>query len=866
MRRPLVPLVISYLSGIIIGSTFPLNLGIIVSYAIATIIIGFILYCFWSPSRKVLYIILSLSLPLLTGQAYITLLNKYTHYYPANHLINLSFPNPIDLEGQLYTVPEKFPKKTRLYLNDIRVWDRKGKQQVLGRVRINVYGPINHLALGDRIKIKGLKLYPPRGFRNFHGFDYQEYLARKGIYALGGVRDVSRIEIVEEGNSWSCLRYIAAVKDRMLDFIDRSSPQPQGAVLKAMVLGDKSSLSRESKELFKKAGIAHLLVVSGLHIGFVTLAFFWLVRPILSLVRFRLLSNLPYVLRPSKLALALSVFPVIFYVLLVGGGSATSRATITTLIFILILLQDRSKDLYSATALAAFLLLLWRPYNLFEPGFQFSFIVVLAIAHIVSRMNSPYKIISQKPDDCKEPTRKSSLSRSRIYHYICITFFTTLATYPLTAYYFHQISLVAPLANAIIIPLGSLAVPLGLIASGIALIWEPLAQLLLYLTTFLLTAILYLTDLLLNLPGVLWHIPKFSVFNILSFYLLLFILSSYQRGQKRYGWFGIAAGTFLIIGLLAQYLPTRKDSLLKVYFLDVGEGDATFIKTPGGKTMLIDSGGIYSDTFDIGEDVIAPFIWNQGLRKLDYLIATHPDRDHIRGFNGLLKNFPVKTFWHNGAPEEYHFPRGFKKLIRQRKVDYSSPRNRYGFLLDHGVWVQVFNLREILNKRLGRLNRLNDNNKSLVIQLRYGRISFLFTADIEKLAEHYLSQETKGLKSTILKVAHHGSRSSSGQKFLEKIRPEIAIISVGSHNPFGHPSPIILERLKQLGVRIYRTDLQGAIQITTNGQTYSVKTWAEDQARGSLRQSSQKMGYSNGIWNQIDLPHVFSSGLASLGH
>jgi competence protein ComEC len=827
-KRPLIPLVISYILGILIGNIYALNLPLLFSYIAIGFLLCFILPRFFPQTRNIGSSLLVQFLILASAQAYITFLHKYEHHFPANHLKNFSFPYPIDLEGRLYALPEKFPKKIRLYLEASRIWSGDLEQSVIGRARINVYDSVDSLELGNKVIVKGVKLYPPKGFRNFNGFDYKAYMERKGIYALGWVKERSKIIVVEQAGGNYLFRGMAHIKAKMLSFIERSSPHPQGAVLRAMILGDKGFLDRGTKQIFREAGIAHLLVVSGLHIGFVAVAFIVLVRPVLRFIRFRVLVDWPYILRPSKLAITLSVFPIIFYALLVGGGIATLRATITALIFLIILLQDRPKDLYSATALAALLLLIWRPYSLFDPGFQLSFVAVLAIAHIVSRI-SPNYIRIKGEDRLDQLLGKKFDIRTKVFHYILVVLFTSMATYPLTAYYFHQVSLVAPLSNLVIIPLGSLAVPLGLAACGMSLVWEPLAQVLLKLDILILSGIIYLAKLFIGFPGASLRLPTPSLITIFAFYLLLFAGSSYKKTKKVYLWFTVVAGTVLVISLSSHYLSASRDGLLKIVFLDVGEGDAAFIKTPYGKTMMIDSGGIYSDTLDIGEDVIAPFIWNQGFTRIDHMVATHPDRDHIQGFYGLIKNFRVNYFWHNGAPGAYHFPGDFEDLVSRKRMRYSDLRDNYRFLADHGVLIRVFNLREILAKKYGAGKRLSDNNKSLVVKIYYGRVSFLFAADIEKLGEDYLADRAKDLRSTVLKVAHHGSRFSSNKKFLEKVNPEIAVISAGTSNPFGHPAPEVIERLKRLGTKIYRTDQHGSIRITTDGQTYSIQTYTQPQ-------------------------------------
>lgn len=268
-------------------------------------------------------------------------------------------------------------------------------------------------------------------------------------------------------------------------------------------------------------------------------------------------------------------------------------------------------------------------------------------------------------------------------------------------------------------------------------------------------------------------------------------------------------------------LAEKKATELQVIFFDVGQGDSTLINTPGGKHILID-GGIGEGSFgkgDQGKETLLPYLRRNGINHLDTVIMTHPDYDHIGGLVSIIqaKDIQINEFLDPGVA---HPSRGYLDLLKgvqaRCKMEYRQPRSGDFFDWEEGIRVEVLSPPYLLK---------DNNESSIVIKLTYGDISFLFTGDAAGIAENLMVDKYGySLQSTILKAGHHGSSHSSTMEFLKKVRPEVAIFSCGENNKYGHPNEETIERLKKLGVRMFRTDQQGTITIITDGQDYQVKT------------------------------------------
>jgi competence protein ComEC len=266
---------------------------------------------------------------------------------------------------------------------------------------------------------------------------------------------------------------------------------------------------------------------------------------------------------------------------------------------------------------------------------------------------------------------------------------------------------------------------------------------------------------------------------------------------------------------------------LQVTFLDVGQGDASFIRFPDGTTMLIDGGGSFRDDADIGARVIAPFLWHTRVRRLDYLVATHPQSDHAKGLLFPLRHFPVQQFWDNGTPVYAPWYGHLRREAEERGIYRAVASEGLSRNTIAGVHLALLHPTPTFQPRIkrGRAEDADENNRSIVLKLTYGTISFLFTGDIEQDAEGFLIQTGRDLRATILKVPHHGSRTSSTEAFVQAVNPWVAVISVPRDSRFGHPHAVVVDRYRRFDAHVLRTDEHGAITFHTDGQSVWIEPY-----------------------------------------
>ncbi len=599
----------------------------------------------------------------------------------------------------------------------------------------------------------------------------------------------------------------------------------EAAITTTMVLGVRSTLPPQVREAFNASGTVHLLSVSGFHVAAVYGAVFFLLRFLIKQIRFRLLGRVSGGPRPSKLAATSALAVVIGYaclvtldglVDLVDPNFPAIRSTIMITTFVFAYLIDRDGDPFNITLLAALVILALDPLALFGIGFQLSFVGVLAIFYA-------YRFLSQSSIDDMEPNRSpDTVIRLKrwLRDVVVVSTFASLGTTPLILYHFERLPLIAPLANIIVAPLASIAVLGAIMASFTTQILPPLGSILLFLTAVIVKSMYGVIRFFAALPYAAPHTGAVSLPTVMLAYAALLLLP-YSPGHRLARWGTIGGAVMASVWLAWPWLfPAGRGQLL-VTFLDVGHGDASFIRFPHGTTMLIDSGGSYRDDSDIGARVVAPFLRHTRVRGLDYLVATHPQSDHAKGFGAILQDFRAGLFWDNGAPLRSEWYSALREVAVQRGIYQDVVAAGYTATVIDGVHLDLLHPSATFQsqtKRRGEREAAGENNRSLVLKLTYGAVSFLFTGDIEQEAESVLLQTRDNLRATVLKVPHHGSRTSSSEPFVRAVDPSVAVFSVQRDSRFGHPHPMVVERYKALGVHLFRTDEHGAITVRTDGQ------------------------------------------------
>lgn len=786
IKYPLLIIVLTYIIGIILGHLLDLPFPFLFLTLTFLLLSFFLSFKRGNLTLSTIFLILSL---ILSGFLYHKLFVSCLTPSGLDEFLG----KKVEIIGTVSSFPEAKEERTSFALKTEEI----NGEGMGSRIEVSIFHAKDFyreaeikkssFQYGDRIRFRGRLERPPTS-RNPKGFDYRSYLLGRKIPALVYLRE-EEIEILgrEGGNPLS--RVGLFFRQHLMETIDQTLPSLQGGVLKGILLGRRGELPPEIEKDFIDTGVVHVLAVSGLHVGLITFifgAFFAILR------------------LPKRISALLLILIIFLYALMVGPRPSILRASIMFGIGTLAYYLQRKRELYNSLALAALILLLINPLFLFNIGFQLSFIAVLSILYLYPRIWPKLKFLS---------------------HYLGGLMAVSLAAWigvaPLIAYHFNYFTPVALLANLFVVPLVTIVVALGFLAA-IFSFFLPLAQLFSHANWLFLTLLVKAVNFFNYFPGAGIRVITPSLFFIGFYYLGIVGLINFRRSPliRKVVFIGTLC---LIAFFIWGNIFTPQSDLLKVTFLDVGQGDSIFVQFPDKKNMLIDGGSGRYDT-------LPPYLWDQRIRRIDYLISTHPHTDHLGGLIGVLSNFRVGGVIESGQEHTSFTCKKFLEIMKEKKIPYRIARA--GQKLEsnqNNIRIDILHPQEELIEYGG--SQLNNN--SIVVKLTYGKVSFLFTADIEKEAEGLLVKKYGlRLKSTILKVPHQGSKTSSTLKFLEKVSPECAIISVGARNPFGHPHPEVLKRFQNLGIKVYRADEEGAVVITTDGRDYWVNTMREKQRLG----------------------------------
>ncbi|MDI7259439.1 MAG: DNA internalization-related competence protein ComEC/Rec2, partial [Thermodesulfobacteriota bacterium] len=676
-RLPLIPIFLAYTIGLFWGHfdfPFPsqglLLLSILLILWILLIILKRISWGSW----------VSLFFFLFLG---IFSIHNYLHPgHPPSHLSHFIGFDRILLEGTIDRPPHRIPGKTQLLIKSSKVILSDRHIPVEGRLLLFTKEENGAFHLGDRLRFL-CKLYRPHGFHNPGIFSYERYLAFEGIHVIGFLSEEKMWVKVGEGFKNPILLRIEAWRDHIRDFLEKEGRPPSSSILQALVLGEQGNIPEEVKELFITTGIAHLLAISGDHLGIVALLSFFLLIWFLKRSEFLLLS-----ISVKKWAAGLTIPCILLYTFIAGGGISVIRATIMVITFFFSIVFDRERHLLHTLALAAFLILLFSPPSLFDVSFQLSFLAVLSILYLVPRL-----LRDLKREGIPIPPEVSW--KQKVWKYVKLSLVTTaiaiLGTAPFVALHFNRISLIGFLTNLFAIPwVGFLIVPLSLIASLFSFFIYPFATLLITVNGFLAVILLKVVTLFASVPCASIYLSTPTALEVILFYLLIFSLAHFRKGTKvKYLFLGICILFAFDLAYWNLKDLFRKD--LTITFIDVGHGDSILIEFPKGKRMLIDGGGLHEDRFDIGKNVIAPFLWKKKIRRIDTLVLTHPDPDHLKGLNFIASQFKIGRFWDNGLRGDSEFYLELEKTLQRRKIDRFPLNENINSQMINGVEISFLN-------------------------------------------------------------------------------------------------------------------------------------------------------------------------------
>ena len=678
------------------------------------------------------------------------------------------------------------------------------------QVRLVWREPGRTLHQGDRISLRA-KFSPPSGSLNPGGFDYAAYLERHGINFVATVTGADSVRVLESGaESWRWIAWnqIDRWRARIRDAAIRTLHQPALGIFLGIIIGERGYLQQDLQEWFMVTGTVHLLSISGSHLGLVAMVVFWLVKRVILWLPSTLLLSLSRTLTPSRIAILLTWPTVTLYALLAGAELATMRSLVMITMALVAVWVGNERQLHHAMAVAALIIVLHDPRAIFDISFQLSFLSVLMIVQTAWWMAQWEAVPTQNGRNL--PRTIAVYGRDALL----MSGAVTLATLPVVATFFNQVPWMGILTNLIAIPFtGIVLVPLGLIAAlwtvvtdaGDLVMGRGLEQLL----TLMIQGLRWCA----GLPRGEWHIAAPLLPATVLFYVGLFMASSSLVSRRLRM---IGAGTVVILAcwwVSSPRLGLDADRW-RVTFLDVGQGDSTVIELPDGQTALIDGGGRF-DNFDMGRGVVAPFLWNRGIHQIDYVMGTHQQLDHVGGLIWVLRHFSVGQYWGNGVERSENFVADLEAALSEKHVPEHIAVRGQDLLRSGPCRLTILNPSEEGKVHLvvQRHSGTSLNNQSIVSRLQCGTRSILLAADVEVDGIRHLNRESRR-PVTLLKVPHHGARSSLDHDWIGQIRPQYAVISVGRANPYGHPVPAVLQAYADQNVVISRTDLDGAVWVT----------------------------------------------------
>ncbi|BBB92765.1 MAG TPA: DNA internalization-related competence protein ComEC/Rec2 [Methylomusa anaerophila] len=674
--------------------------------------------------------------------------------------------------------------------------------QAVGKIRLNVlfkedHEPVAFAKFGDYITARG-KLLKLHGYNNPGQIDVVTSMKRQGITAKMTVQSSNFGIVSRNETEYSLKQELADWREKITAVMHNVIPENDSGILSGMIFGGYKGIRRDVLDDFATTGMVHILSVSGAHIAIVAAALGWLGRTL------RL---------PNILTIFIITCGIIFYSLISGLTPPVIRSAIMGIVALGAVLVRRERYSPAILALTGLLMLAYQPLLIYDISFQLSFSATAGLVFLYQRTLDQ---LAWMPEYLACP--------------LSVTIAAQLGSLPFMAWYFNNFSLVSFVANIALLPIIEFSLILGLIAALCCFIVPAAAGILFVVCSLLIGIVIYFAKLLSGIPGGVQYLPSIGLIDGLLYYVVIAWLYGYITGTVP-GKAGLrecsrlssdtakklCITALIILIILSPQIYRGYSGPVTIHFIDVGQGDATLIITPKGRGILVDTGGTMGENngFDIGEKVVYPYLKHYGLNSLEFLILTHGHQDHAGGAAGIAANMPIKNII---VSREVYTP-ATRMLLRQGAGSVVIPAyTGQSFYLD-GVAIIVEQAEERTD------NGQNQSNEtSNIIRVVYGEHSVLITGDMGQQGERsYIAAKRE--PSTILKIGHHGAKTSSSEEFLKVVSPQYAIISVGYANRFGHPHRETLKRLSDRNLKVYRTDLNGAVVFETDGKNIQVETF-----------------------------------------
>lgn len=703
------------------------------------------------------------------------------------------------------------------------------------------------LARGQQIQLVG-ELVRPNEHTNEGGFNYRQYLYFKKIHWLVKVKGISNIEQEQSDTSFTWYKALKAVdvgRVKLASPFDSLYEKSESGYLKGLILGIREDIDPEQFRQFSTIGLTHILAISGLHVA----VFMYMITAILKLFRFS---------KEKIIYILLLLIPM--YVLLTGASPSVLRAGMMAMMALVAARMNLLKNGLSLISLTALTLIIIDPYMIHNISFQLSFIVTLGLIVGVT----PFSRWLGK-----------NVRWKWLNDTIAVSLVAQLFSFPLSIFYFNQIHLLSLLANLLLIPfISSIIMPLGTLSLFVAHLdvsfAKPIASIVHWLNEGSFTVVRILSEV--SALHMIWPTPRLwwigAWYSLLLWFIHMLkrqwtknmntvsssslqtkpiheipeyevVFPSVRNNQHKYKTL-IIFSLLICFVLVYGYNPNLLSRTAIISFIDIGQGDATFITSPTGKHILIDGGGTLSfqkadeewkirqDPFEIGKDVLVPLLMKRGIHQIDLLVISHLDGDHIGGLIEVVKTIPIKEVWWNGSYKEDAKVDELFLLLIDKNVKMTTPVMGDHIEIDRHTTIDMLWPLEQLPSTISYEDSQNEH--SLVFLLQVYNQNILFTGDIgekseRKIVDQLLDKHTERVNVDIMKIAHHGSRYSTGYTWLSYFRPQLSVISVGAYNFYGHPHPNVLSRLDQYHSVVQRTDQLGEAKFVITKDDMYLKKW-----------------------------------------
>ena len=713
------------------------------------------------------------------------------------------FQRPVLVEGRLMRDRVPTAYGARLDLKIDRVQSASGWTAVEGGVSVTVGGTL--AAVHGDAWMKGRRLRMPVTLRPAAQYsnpgvpNQRRVLMRRGTSLLGSVKSALLVEVIDAGHRWSESSAVirAQVRRRVTQTVGHFSPR-SSAVVTAVLIGDRAGLGPEARRRLQEGGTYHVIAISGGNIAILSAALLLVLR-CLGCSR--------------RAASVVTIGCLLAYGSIVGSEASIARATFEASVFLSAMAMDHRASPINTLALSAACLAGVAPLLVVDAGFLLTFGATLGILVGVEPLVDWVRGLAERTGQLGG--RVVRLLATMLFATIC----AELALLPIAATAFSRVTFAGLVLNFVAIPLMTIAQVAGLLAAGVSLGSERAGLAVAYGAHLAALGIVESARLVDVLPWLSWRVASPGLLLIVGYYLGWWILL--QRGARRVvrqGGVGLVVTTAaLILGGpigLPKVAPACRGMAdpLEVMFLDVDQADATLVRFPSGRALLVDAGGTVHGTFDVGARIVSPVLWGAGIRRLDYLALTHGDPDHVGGAASVIQDFRPREVW-TGVPVPGAEPLQEIARMSHRVGAVWRVLQRGDRLVHAGVSVRLW---QPPVPEWERRNVRNDD--SLVIELRYGRVSVVLPGDIGRTVESALSPDIPPAPLRVLKVPHHGSQTSSSAEFITALRPRVAVVSAGRPNRFGHPAPDVVRRYQEAGAMLLHTG-DGAVSLCTDGSS-----------------------------------------------